>query len=295
MKKTLTIFITVIFIFAVCGCAVHKDPLGEYAKLEKKDDADGITRLVDDLLRAKDYQNAGAVLTEVGKNNTASLYKYKYDQMQKSFAGHETAVGMDAWSCLYNSAIVSYINKRKTVENQLELMRTYHDLLFLHFKDTQTALAHVGDQQYLELKEPEGEFSSQFGKAAKGKALIYIAPRYGLKEEEVKLGLSACLPDPLLPSSLGEVEYVVSLHYTTQKVGTYTNNGAAERVLLEISVVHYPDGKVLKTYPTIEGSDPPKTITVTKGDKQGRSGHDPDGAAMAPVLAEAFDYIAGLQ
>jgi hypothetical protein len=124
--------------------------------------------------------------------------------------------------------------------------------------------------------------------------LVYIAPRYGKDEEQVKLGLTAALPEALLPSSLEEVEYVVVLRYTTKVVGTYTNNGEAKKVLLEVSVVHYPDGKVLKTYPLIEGGDPPATISITKGDTQGKTGSDPGGAAMAPVIAEAFDFILGL-
>jgi hypothetical protein len=59
MKRAIYILIAVILACLVCGCAVHKDPMGEYAQLEQADDVKGITRLIDDLLRAKDYANAG--------------------------------------------------------------------------------------------------------------------------------------------------------------------------------------------------------------------------------------------
>ncbi len=64
--------------------------------------------------------------------------------------------------------------------------------------------------------------------------------------------------------------------------------------MLEISVMHLPDGAILKTYAPIEGDDPPETITTTVGDSNGKTGDDPSGAEIAPVLAEAFDYISGL-
>jgi hypothetical protein len=195
---------------------------------------------------------------------------------------------------MYNYAISHYFNTGKDTNEQFALMRTYHELLYNHFADTQAALVHVGDQQSMRLLTSEGEFIFQCGTDAKGKALVYIAPRYK-PEEEVKLGLTAALPEELLPSSLDEVEYVVVLRYRTKIVGTYSNGGTAEKVLLEISVVHYPDGEVLKTYPVIEGDDPPETINITEGDRQGEIGDDPSGAAMAPVLAEAFDYILELQ
>lgn len=293
MKKAFFILTAVIIICMFCGCAVHTDPMGEYAKLEEKDDVEGIQRLIDDLIRAQDYANAGAVLTAVGSQ--IYKYNYKYDSMLEDFSGLETAMGIEVWSDLYNSKLINYVNAGKDTNDQLQLMRTYHELLYMHFTDTLSALAHVGDQQYMRLNAPEGEFTSQFGKAANGKALVYIAPRYGKDEEQLKLGLTAALPEELLPSSLEEVEYVVVLSYTTKVVGTYSNNGAAEKVLLEVSVVHYPEGEVLKTYPTIEGEDPPSTISITKGETQGRTGKAPGGPAMAPVIAEAFDFISGLQ
>lgn len=293
MKKIFHFLTAVIIACVMCGCAVHTDPMGEYAKLDDKDDVEGITRLIDDLLRGKDYKNAGAVLTAVGK--AVNEYKYEYESMLIEFSGNETEVGMEAWSSLYNSALIDYFNAGKDTNDQLQLMLTYHELLYSHFADTQSALAHVGDQQYMLLRATEGEFISQCGTAANGKALVYIAPRYGKEEEQVKLGLTAALPEALLPSTLEEVEYVVVLRYTTKVVGTYTNNGEAKMVLLEVSVVHYPDGEVLKTYPAIEGEDPPSTISVNEGDTQGKTGSEPDGVAMAPVIAEAFDFISGLQ
>ncbi len=295
MKKIFYILTVVTIVCVMCGCAVHTDPMGEYTKLEDKDDVEGIKRLIDDLIRAKDYANAGAVLTAVGKDNQIYKYNYKYDSMLESFSGLETVVGIEVWSDLYNSKLINYVNSGKDTNDQLELMHTYHELLYMHFSDTQSALAHVGEQQYMRLNAPKGEFISQCGAAAGGKALVYIAPRYGKDEEQLKLGLTAALPEALLPSSLEEVEYVVVLSYTTKVVGTYSNNGAAEKVLLEISVVHYPDGEVLKTYPAIEGEDPPPTISITEGSTQGKTGRDPGGPAMAPVIAEAFDFISGLQ
>ena len=293
MKKVFYILTAVIIVCVMCSCVVHTDPMGEYAKLDDKDDVEGITRLIDDLLRAKDYTNAGAVLTAVGK--TMYKYKYEYEPMLKEFSENETEVGIEAWSYLYNSALIDYFNAGKETNDQLQLMRTYHELLDSHFADTHSALAHVGDQQYMLLNAPAGEFISHFGTAANGKALVYIAPRYGKEEEQIKLGLTAALPEALLPSSLEEVEYAVVLRYTTKVVGTYTNNGEAMKVLLEVSVVHYPDGNVLKTYPAIEGDDPPTTISTTAGDTQGKTGSDPDGAAIAPVIAEAFDFMSGLR
>lgn len=293
--KIFNILIAVIVMCVMCGCAVHTDPMGEYAKLEEKDDVEGIKRLIDDLLRAKDYTNAGAVLTAAGKDNQIYKYSLKYDSMLKDFSGNETLVGIEAWSELYDRAVVDYFNAGKDTKDQLQLMRTYHELLYSHFTDTQSALGHVGDQQYMRLNAPEGEFISQCGKAADGKALVYIAPRYEKDEEQLKLGLTAALPEALLPSSLEEVEYVVVLSYTTKVVGTYSNNGEARKVFLEVSVVHYPEGKVLKTYPVIEGGDPPTSISVTSGNTQGKTGSDPGGAAMAPVIAEALDFISGLK
>lgn len=294
MKKVACALIAILVLSMFCGCMAHKDPMGEYEVLAQKGDVDGITRLADDLMNAKDYENAGAVFSALGQDNQLYKFKYRYDAMRESFAGHEAIVGIEAWSYLYARAITSHHNAGKGVVDQFKLMLTYHDLLYGHFSDAQSALAHVGDQQYLDMPAPEGEFLSQCGNEGNGKALVYAPFREAQKNGRIMLGLTAALPDALLPASLDEVEYAVVLRYTTKKVGTYTNNGAAERVLLEIDVVHCPDGKVLKTYPAIEGGDPPKSITTAKGDNHGATGDDPSGAAIAPVLAEAFSYIDSL-
>jgi hypothetical protein len=85
MKKVLFFLTAVVIACVACGCAVHTDPMGEYAKLDDKDDVEGITRLIDDLIRAKDYTNAGAILTKVGKANHMYIYKYEYEPMLKEY------------------------------------------------------------------------------------------------------------------------------------------------------------------------------------------------------------------
>ncbi len=103
-------------------------------------------------------------------------YGYKYDEMLKSFSGRETMVGMQAWSYWYNAAVVKYSNAGREIKSQFELMRTYHDLLFQHFGDTQTALAHEGDQQYLRLLARKANSSLNAARRLMGK-LWYISRR----------------------------------------------------------------------------------------------------------------------
>jgi hypothetical protein len=292
MRKKVFVF-AIIVVAALSGCGAHTDPMGEYEALRAKSDVDGITSLIDDLLHAKDYENAGAVLTAVGKDNTLYKYEYKYDQMQEKFAGRENLVGMEAWSSLYDDAIVWGENARKSIDEQLELMRTYHDLLYKSFADPRTALTHVGDQQYLQLSSAMvGEILSKCGTEPNGKALVYSASSAEEESELIFLGITAALPAALLPSSLAEVEYVVMLRSSTKVVGTYSNNGPARKALLDISVVHCPGGEVLRSFGTIEGEDPPKSITSTAGSSNGATGRAPSGAAKAPVLEEAFAFIA---
>lgn len=289
MGKKAIMLIMAMLIAVLCGCAsstapvIYDDAVGEYEELAAQSNEYKIQKLLDDLLAAGDYENAGYI---VNTEHQIPRMVYDYASLCKMFAGHEEAVDIAVWTDQYKRAVKNCTEESDDIiAGQLELVRSYHSALYKHFGDDRSALSFLLSNGPYTYKDQDHSLLSRCGTAASGKVLVYTGySNYG----NIELGLTAAMPEERLPSSPEEVEYILMLKYPRSVVGSYTNGAKALRIDLDVSILHYPEGKVLAEIGTVKGGAPPSYIGASSGD---RAGSYPGAEAVMPVLAKAFKHI----
>ncbi len=144
------------------------------------------------------------------------------------------------------------------------------------------------------ISSPE-ELARQCGAAPQGKVLIVRQSR-SFPNREVFCTISfeamRVLPEELIPLSLDEVEYIVTLSYDYSRWGTYSMGTAALKENGRVKVIKLPGSVEIYSSSLLQGENPPSTIKFYGSPPPFETGRAPDLSqevfnALLKIMGEA--------
>lgn len=131
------------------------------------------------------------------------------------------------------------------------------------------------------------------GQNADGKILIlYANDNTDTKGSNICVYLMDLLPIELIPKSLDEVEYILSLEIYDEVVDIYNCGTSAVREIGTVKIIKCPSGKVVKNIGTLKGPAPPYSFSYTGLPPLEKHGGPVDQDAVHQLLLDAAeDYL----
>lgn len=245
-------------------------------------------------LQSQEYTTAIHMLMELDQKGISYQYAYGNEEIfQCPWFFWKTTVGKSIDSTkltLEDQLIIEKANFYFTCK-QSETQKNVPSLsnVVLSDRDELDDVSYSDYEKHIiSVSQKLSQFYKSCGSAPEGK--ILILRQKSSKSLSIALNMMQELPYEYFPENLNQVEYVVLLDYSSNRVGSYSSWGSSIPALKEkgiVRVLHMPKQKQLYSSGIIYGKAPP-TITSISMFTSSVSGGAPD---LTEKICEALKVI----